>query len=359
MTAPQPAAPATTDPWRGFSDAWHRGFQEIFAIRLSRGADVGVQARTRVTTYVRWLGLAYMPVLINILLITLRAPASDRRTSTLTLLALLGTVNAGMFAAAVLAWGYAVGRAGTIDDLIRPCRDRDRIAAVIDKAVDFRRQIALPTLFAALPFIIALTAGREGLRTTPFPALVVINVAWSMFWLGNVSYWLLVAPLLLVRLRHSDQLALRWNDPARTPGVRTFAEGFTYPALFIALGAFAVTVPRLFDLELFGVFLPVIYGWLILLSLWVGVATQVNLYLIIRRYKLRVLDELCAARSFTVAEDETRIIPRRLRRTPSTLPTVLACYDTVAAAPILPYGTGLVVNYVAAVLGGIISILAK
>jgi hypothetical protein len=168
----------------------------------------------------------------------------------------------------------------------------------------------------------------------------------------------MVPPVLVIRLHGSRELRLRWNDPARTSGIRTLSEGYAFPAVFLALAAFAVTVPGVLDHPLFGPFLPYLYIWLLILSLWVGVATQLSLYAIVRRYRIRVLDTLAATRSLLLAEDQSASLSA-LVQNDDQLSSMLSIYSSVAAAPGLPYGTALVVQYVAAIIGSVVGFLLQ
>lgn len=342
---------AGTPDWAGFSVAWRRGFAEILAIRLVRGqADPRERLGRRPATLLRWLGLAYGPVLISLALPLGAAPG--RRAA---LLILLGSINAGMFAAAALAWRYALTRASTIDDLLRPCPDREAVPGIIHRAVEQRWQVAVATLVALLPWVVPILAATPP-WSEPASFVLVVNLTWTMFLLGNVSYWLVVPPVMVLRIRSWQTLAIRWNDPARTPGVRTFSEGYAYAALFLALAALAVTLPGALGTPLFGPYLPFLYALLIALSAWVGVVTQAAIYGLVRRYRLRLLDELARGSDFVVPENRTGEIANRIGPDTSG---ALAVYGSIASAPGLPYGTALVVQYVAALVGSFAGLLLQ
>lgn len=341
--------------WSGFSDAWHHAYDRIYTIRIIRqGLPASRIARTHPSAVARWLGLSFGPstAAIAILLV---ADRSHLRTD-IAFLALLGVTNAGMFAAASLAWGYALRRAWTIDDLIRPAPIRDKIGGVIELAVRHRWQAPMPILFGTIPWIVfAIEFDGRNWSSLRF-ILLLLTVTWTGLILGNDSYWLLVPPWLVIKLRSCRELAFRWNDPARTPGIRTFSEGYAYSAMFLALGAAGVTLPGLLGYDLFGPSLPYLYGLLLTLSLWVGVATQATIYSMVRRFRLAVLDELASNRRFLLTEKESITLVDQLRGDPSVALTV---YGSIAASPGLPYGTALVVQYLAAVIGSVVGFLLQ
>lgn len=178
---------------RGFSAAWQRGFEEIFAIWLVRGrADHRQRLGRRPATLARWLGLAYWPPLVSLIL-----PLGAEPGRRAVLLLLLGTINAGMFAAGALAWRYALTRANTIDDLLRPCPNRESVPNIIHRAVSLRWQATLPALFALMPWMSSPVTGAP-LWSEGASIVLGINLTWTMALLGNVSYWLIVPPLLVI-----------------------------------------------------------------------------------------------------------------------------------------------------------------
>lgn len=223
--------------WAGFSEAWRRGFREIYAIRLSRGqGDPGEEARKQKATWIRWLGLAFGLPILTIVILTCFHTHGDHLGDRIALLLLLGVINGGMFAAAVLAWGFALQRSHTIDDLLRPCTNRDRVVEVIHQGVTHKYQASLPAIFATIPAILSIVQGLPHQWTYLGFVLLTANAVFTMALLGNVSYWLIVPPIMVLRMHSCSEMMFRWNDPARTPGIRTFAEGYAYPALFLAMG---------------------------------------------------------------------------------------------------------------------------
>ncbi|KPM52518.1 hypothetical protein ACG83_29790 [Frankia sp. R43] len=344
------------DSWSGFSDAWLLGFRRIYAIFLVRGnRDPGRTAIRSPWAILRLMVLSYGPGLLTVAVASTAVGGTWGLSSDdLLLLALLGTVNGGMLGAASLAWSFPLQRLSTVDDLIRSSAHRDRIVSPVLRGYGIW-QATLPVAAAAIPVIILLTQDSHTARNIA----ITVNLVWSMSFLGNVSYWLIVPPIMAIFMRKCADLSLRWNDPARTPGVRTLSEGYAYSAIFLALAAFTVTLPGLFDkAPTLGRYLPYLYGLLLGLSLWVGAFTQFMLFTIIRRFRLSMMDALTGSDTYQLSEARAMEILERVRVSENS-PSTRAAYEMFAEAPSLPYGTGLIVQYATAILGSVVGFLLQ
>lgn len=352
-----PPSPPPGASWRGFTAAWERGFQEVYTVWLPRGRHPVAEVAIRHwQTWVRWLGPSYGPAAVSILV--LGASGTDSfHADHAWLLLLIGTINGGMFAAAVLSWKFALLRADTLDELLEPCSNRDSLVSVVSTAVRHRWQ-APPSILAATILWIGYAASDSKWLASFTGFVVLLNCTWALMLLVNVSYWLAIPPVLIIRLRSSRELRLRWNDPAHTSGIRTLSEGYAFPAVFLALAAFAVTLPGALDHPLFGSFLPYLYLWLLALSLWVGIATQLSLYAIVRRYRIRMLDSLASNGDLLLAENQSATLLTLIENN-DQLSSTLSIYASVASSEGLPYGTALVVQYVAAIVGSVVGFLLQ
>lgn len=112
------------------------------------------------------------------------------------------------------------------------------------------------------------------------------------------------------------------------------------------------------DHPLFGGYLPYLYAWLLLLSLWIGVITQLRIYTIVRHFRLHLLDELASGNDFLLRKDQAPEVARQIRERPD-LGTTLSVYGSIATASGLPYGTALVVQYAAALVGSLVGFLLQ
>ena len=303
----------------------------------------------------RLMSLSYGPGLLTVAVSSAAAGGTwDLSGQDLLLFALLGTVNGGMLGAASLAWSFPLRRLDSIDDLIRSSANRDRIVAPVLRGYGVWQAVP-PVLAAMIPVVVLLVSGDFGARNVA----ITVNLAWSMSFLGNVSYWLIVPPIMVILMRRCADLSLRWNDPARTPGIRTLSEGYAYSAIFLALGAFAVTLPGLFgNASALGNYLPYLYGLLLGLSLWVGAFTQFMLFTITRRFRLRMMDTLAGDDTYLLSEARATEIFEKVRLSENS-PSTRAAYEMLSEAPGLPYGTGLNLQYATAILGSVVGFLLQ
>ncbi len=328
--------------WSGFTTAWEAGWQDIFVLRLL-GARTGIHLdHRRLSTLYRWLIWSLWPValLLVLKLVSLTGVLHIYKLDWITATS-LAVVNLGMFGAANNAWRYALRRSHTIDEFLATSPDRDSIVRPIHTGLRPAIQFILPVIFAVIPPAILLY------RTTPtslsaIDCAVTCILMWSMFLYGNVTWWLLVPPILVWRIRKSSRLNCRWHDPARTPGIRTFVEGYANTGIYLGLGAIGVIVtriamPRSSALQYF----PALYLSLFLTSLWIGLGTQLALFLTIRRAKLEQLDYLAVGLNY----------PQGSAAHWEQAANKLTIYSAVAGSSLMPYSTSTVLQVVTA-LGG-------
>ena len=346
-----PTSELTGNPWTGFSDVFRRGQREILALRLVR--DV---RRSRPQTWLPWILASGVPILAGVVSVILPwGLASAWSNVRWGLLTLLAAINAGGLAAAALAWNFATKRSHSIDVLLSTSTARDSAVSPISRAMPWRVQIFLPTALASIPFIFAAARTVRGSADTDLYT-TCLAVAWTLFIVGNDIWWLIVPPLSIVKIYDKDDLNLIWHDPARTAGIRTFAEGYGFSAVFLIGGALVVLIPGTPWRQLLGSTIPYVYAALLLLSLWIGAMTQTLIYLLTRRNRLRVMQTLVV--DIRLTGPQARFWGRP-RRDTAELADSLAAYATIASAPNLPYGSAVVVQYVAAVVGSVVGFIIQ
>ncbi len=338
--------------WTGFSDAFQQGRRDILVLRLVRVSDPTRSVRRdQPRTWWRWFAWSWWPLLLAAGSEVLGAGWGGRLSpDQWVLLGVLILINTGAIAAAGLAWNFATDRADSVDVLLSTSSKRDQAVEPLVRAMQLRRQLILPLLLAVIPLLWqAALVVVHGPRPASDWALAQAG-AWTLILVGNDVYWLLVPPLVVWHLRASTDLNLRWHDPARTPGIRTLAEGYGLSAFLFAWAAVAVTVPGLAGWPVFGRSTALLYVGLVAVSLWIGLFTQVLLYGIVRRARLAIADELSLRRPRATDAMAANI---------SYWADAATLYVSVANASNLPYGSAVVVQYFAAIAGSVVGYLLQ
>lgn len=342
--------------WCGFSAAFERGRREVLILRLLRSERLGSRtSRRRPRTWIPWLALSYWPLACAAVATMLPAGWSIAFSSgNWLVLVTLGSLNAGCFAAASLAWDFATRRARTVDALIATSDVRDDAVSPISTGLKIHYQAVLPTCLGIVPVIVMIrrvvaVGGQSGSQWILAGAAV-----WTLVLVANDVWWLLVPPLIVWRLCGGDRLDLRWHDPARTPGIRTLAEGYGYAASFLVLAAFCVTVPNLTGNFLLGSWVPTVWTVLIALSCWTGIGSQIAIFYLVRRERLRSLDELAVGRSW---KSPVLLLP--LKDADESVADSIAVYQAVSSSASLPYGSATVVQYFAALVGSVVGFVLQ
>lgn len=242
----------------------------------------------------------------------------------------------GAIAAAFLAWGYVENRAADIsvllgDSAAHACRFL---------TLAFKRLFQLCAILIGfiLGVIVEMRLHFGALQWHLITTILAILTGLSGAVVASAIYWLLITPSIAYRLQ-SSKLNLRWNDPARTPGIRALAEGYLSTSFFLALAAISAWLPPVLHHPLVSsVTVKYFLLFIFALNLWVGVGPQISIFLIVRRKKLQELDAL----------DRKYADPDGIEETHKNLEkyqVYTASYASITSAPHLPYGTSVVVQF--------------
>jgi len=328
-----------------FALVWARGYDNVVVLlllrrRQDRPTSGVVTASARRGSVPRWLTYWITPMIAGgVLSLT---DQSLNKTQWIVLVSLCLLTGGGL-GAAFVSWTYAAARGRSIAALAPARRTSRALFGFIEPAYRKRLQLGLAIPVAAVsmgwisvqPLSGGSTAGRLLIVATSLITTIVI---------ANDVYWLITAPLIAYFMLKPVPLDLRWNDPARTPGIRTLSEGYMFAASMLALAAVGVTLPGLLGAPILGDSLKYIYMVLIGLSVWVGVGTQVVTYGVIRRNRLHQLDILARAWKPHLKHE-----PNFAREPFDTVNDYTAAYAVVAQSPALPFGAGVVLQYAIAV----------
>lgn len=339
-----------SEGWSSFSDFWNEGYVRVLALRVL-GAQPGPGGARLL---LRWFVLSTTPPAAGLAAVFVANSVlpGDRQSATV-FVATLTLFNAGILASAVLAWGYVRIRATIIDDFFAESSDWATVIRPLADCYSQRLQLGLSGGAAAVPLL--LTALLD-LAPNSGQWIVAVVGAYTTFFMANVILWLLVCPRLILRLWRASDLCWRWNDPARTPAIRVLASAYGYAAIFVGFAALGVTLPGLFGSNLLVSVLPVSYGLLLLLALYVGAVTQWGAARTVRRVRLQMLDTLVKG---TVLEgpDVHPAVEEIWRHGDGVESETLEAYAQIASGRNLPYTSTTVVEYFFVVATSLVSFL--
>jgi len=257
-------------------------------------------------------------------------------------------MTGGATGAAFLAWGFCDHRAKVVDALVPTPTAKLRTFRPIQAALSYKWQLIACAIGIGIGSSAILQSGVMHEGHVAARVLVLATGASTSFVVSNDIYWLLAAPSIAYLLPFSPDLRIRWNDPARTPGIQLLAEGYILSTMLVMLAAVGVTLPGLFGEPILGRWLSFVYVSLLAISLWIGVGTQFALYVVIRRVKLESLAQI--SKYHTSIPHRNELVD---------IDGFTSTYLSVSLSPGLPYGTGVVLQYFVAVATSLFAFFSK
>jgi hypothetical protein len=236
-----------------------------------------------------------------------------------------------------------------MDDLVIAPPKQDDIVRWLASAMSGRRQLIVP-LFGVIAgpiFLYLIRTQLEHVVAVTPPSYLMVS--WTSFIGGNVAYWLWTAPGIGKRLYKCHPLKLRWQDPAATPGLRLLVDGLALSAMFLMAGVVSISglgfwLPSILVVPAARYLLYVFFFVAVCTSLRVAVVPFLWSWAIIVRQKrltMATLDNRLPSLTDAVRTDGEQVEKWAL------------VYQTVAAAPNLPFSTAIVVQYSTAFVGSI------
>jgi len=260
-----------------------------------------------------------------------------------------------MLAAALAAWSFAAGRMVEIDAMLREPADCKVLCGWLATAMSKRRQLVLPLVgMVGGPLYLFAISSHLAAAGVSVAIPSYLLVAWLGFIGGNVVYWLWVATEIPRFLHLSSNLALRWHDPAATPGLRLLVDGYSISAIFLLAGIMSLAALAFVPSSL----LRVPAASTVLIGVFaIGVASSVRvavvpfywIWVIVSHHKRRTLERICERLSSL----DDIFDPRKAMDDDQ----LLRLYEHVARSPALPFNTSVTVQYGAALAGAIVAFL--
>jgi hypothetical protein len=314
--------------------------------------------------------LLSVPILLNIALNVLHLPGGVTGISWAWLL-YFGLCSAVLLVGLATGWPRLVAAAPMIDDLVPKRSGQEQLARLLCFYLRPRPQRAFMVAGFVLGAVFLLVAhpSLAPKLSIGLPSYLAVAITGSVA--GGAAYWVIGLVHFARRVQKSPDVAVRWIDPARTPGIVALAAGYTYGAPFGAVGLAMGEVPVLYAYFLapssrlvivVNILAPLIavaatVAW----SVW----THVMLSRLIVSQKYRILEALNVWHDSAVSHSrierllsggqtrlsgpswpEDPIMRERIRRLPPG--DIAALYNTIATSPESTFPTGGSVQYTAA-----------
>lgn len=344
-----PAGPGGT-----FASAWHEGNRRVYVLSLLGAAAFRSHTSGRWSKLVmRLLVVAAFPGILNLFLLANAPELAAHGIKAFFWLAAFGVVNAIMLSAALAAWSYADRNSSRIDAMLPNAADRSAVADEVRKCYDWRKQAVPPVLLsiAAIPFLLLVADSMRPLVDVGLPSYV--SLVLSMAIGANDLYWLYNTTPLMIFFLKRPGLRLRWYDPASTPGMKLLADICGLSAVFLLLGAAAVSIlgfilPQVTNVPSLLWTLIVFFFLDLVVIVWSSIVPIIFVYrtasAVISRSLTTLHGYIPSASTYASSPTEERT-------------ALIDTYHSVSKSLRLPFTTGTIVQYGAALLSTIIAFM--
>ncbi len=335
----------------GFSSAWRMGFRRILILRfLMLREGFASNRRDTVLPLLISAGLASVPALLNIGLLMGKSTWATPTFKDFLWTWAFATVNFIVIMASVGSWVFVARRSDEIDRLISDPLEQHRVGMWLVRHYSLGRQIPLPA-FGLLSSICYLGIFHGAVQSTVDVTVVsFISVAWTSLLAGNALHWLFVAPSIVGRIRKVKGLALRWFDPASTPGLLALSRGTGFSAVTLVAGAAGVALigfvaPNTAQIGPVQVLLIAFFAVLMSAIVLSGLRPLLQIRWLIATSKELSLAELSNRMPSLVDMTQEKLAPDR----------TLDAYRAVSQAPNWPFSTSALVQFSAALLATVVA----
>jgi hypothetical protein len=344
----QPAGEPEQGPEHSIARSAATGFGRIPALRLARLGRRSTRWPGPIRAALAALPAGSWPLVLELGLYLFARPYALVTVDAMSWVAALAVINISVLAVVRRIWSMMHRAGPSIDELVARSARRDQLTKWLWRSLGPGRQILLSLLMAAgASTLLALAepAISDQLEIGP---VSYVAVAWTAFIAGNAAYLVLVMAGLGYRLLRLRDLNLVWHSPASTPGIAQLSSTYTYGTgailiLAIAVEILALRVSTYGDsvvLNTVSIVLPVAAA---VVALSFGVLPHWWLYLAVRDARREALSQL--SRPGPVPHTPAGIAEAQAR---------ISLYRMVESSPGLPFSTGSMVQYAAAVISTLV-----
>lgn len=272
--------------------------EKVLSIRIARKLAymVSKMIQRKISIYWVMILLPLLPQLINLLLHPFVFSCKGISFYWLIYFAFL---NYFLLVFPQIAWARVIKISDDVDDILELENNKKNYISWMSRRLNLRVQIVL-SIFGGIIGIAAaiiFSSSLAGIVELCIASYISIFITCSF---GiNAVYWLWSVPLQIQRLNQFPSLRLTWNNPAKTPGIRSQSQLLGLSSILCAFGVVMFIMPIIWAYSslqqsdnLFTV--ANIFAFLVCLStvVFVSVYPQYWLSAIVYREKYRILDKL-------------------------------------------------------------------
>ena len=329
-----------------FTIEWRRGYRRIPAVYIVR--QLQARSRPRQCWPIYLVLISEWPLALNLALYLVHPQWAAVRGRAMLWIAGFGLTVALMLLSAMVAWTFPGERGQLFDQIIASSPQQLDVTKWLARFMSYRRQLLIPIAGAVSGPIFLYFIRHEIERTIALAFPSYLLVSWTSFVGGNVAYWLWVAPGLAKQLHRCQNINLRWQDPAATPGIRLMADGYGIAAMFLLAGTIAISglgfwLPKVLNAPGEVYLLFAFFGIAVCTSIRVTVVPMTWVWIMVTKRKRAAMSIIDQKLPDLGAPDAKS----------AAIEKWITIYQAVSNAPALPFSTGAMVQYGAAMAGSI------
>jgi hypothetical protein len=295
---------------------------------------------------------ASLPLVAELVLLAANSRQALHTLDAISWVAALSGVTTALLVAVWGSWSMLHRAGPAIDEMLALSVGRSALLRWFDATLRRGRQILVATLATAGGCALLYFAQPAIENRLEIGPMSYASVGWTAFLVGNAAYWLVAVSRLSRRILRFRDLSFIWHSPASTPGIVQLSRGHTFGTAVILLLAVGVELLALRIatygqspvLETVSIVLPIVAA---LAALIFGALPHWWLYLAVRDARQQVLRRLAplSAQPPTTAREIAEAQGR------------VGLYSMVESSPGLPFSTGTMVQYAAAVVSTLVGTL--
>jgi hypothetical protein len=209
---------------------------DVLLLRLFGATSTGSYPRPKIRALtVRSGFLLNAPIFLNVLLNVLQLPGRATGIAWLWLV-YFSLCSFVILVGMATGWPRLIAAGPVIDDLVPTSNGQRQLAKLLCAYLRQRPQMVSMVIGGVSGAGFLLLAKPSLSQELPIGLSSYLAVATTGALAGAAAHWVIGLVHFALTVQRSQAIAVRWIDPARTPGIVALAAGYTYGAPFGAAG---------------------------------------------------------------------------------------------------------------------------